>query len=184
MPYEVSAREDSGAYLAGGSISSQQSAAPALNTQAYPQSGISQMLTTYGRQSARQSSAPESERLLFMDDDEHIRTLTLAMLENLGYQCDLARNGEEAIHLYRRRLALGRPYVAVIMDLKVADGMGGEQTFQQLRALDPAVQAVVTSGYNNDEMRRQCLELGFRAYLPKPYRVGDLGRLISKVLRN
>lgn len=153
-----------------------------MHTHTYTQSGFSQVLAAYGQESARKSPAPEAGRLLFMDDDEHIRTLTLGMLENLGYQCDLARNGEEAIQLYRRRLALGRPYATVIMDLKVADGMGGEQTFQHLRALDPAVQAVVTSGYNNDETRRQCLELGFRGYLPKPYRVSDLGRILRKVL--
>lgn len=153
-----------------------------MHSHTYTQSGFSQVLATYGQQSARKSPAPAAGRLLFMDDDEHIRALTLGMLENLGYQCDPARNGEETIQLYRRHLALDRPYAAVIMDLKVADGMGGEQTFQHLRALDPAVQAVLTSGYNNDETRRQCLELGFRGYLPKPYRVSDLGRILRKVL--
>lgn len=139
------------------------------------------MLATYGQQSARKSPAPAAGRLLFMDDDEHIRTLTLGMLENLGYQCDLAKNGEEAIQLYRHRLALGRPYTAVIMDLKVADGMGGEQTFQQLRKLDPTVRAAVTSGYDNDELRHHLLGLGICGYLPKPFRVGELGRLLKIV---
>jgi DNA-binding response OmpR family regulator len=116
-----------------------------------------------------------------MDDDEHIRTLTKGMLENLDYKCDLAKNGEEALHCYQRALAHGHPYDLVIMDLTVIGGMGGELTFAELRKIDPGVRAVVTSGLDTDEKRRQLLTQGVLGYLPKPYRVGDLGRLIKAV---
>ncbi|MBI2814453.1 MAG: response regulator [Opitutae bacterium] len=134
----------------------------------------------------RQSNPPlpadaEAGRILFMDDDESIRSLTQGLLGNLGYVCDLAKNGEEALQLYQRRLGLGRAYDAVIMDLTVVGGMGGEQTFKRLRELDPRVRAVVTSGYDSDELRHHLLGLGIRGYLPKPYRVGELGRLLKTV---
>jgi len=117
-----------------------------------------------------------------MDDDEDICALTGGMLESLGYKFDLARNGEEAIQLYKRYLNIGRPYDAVIMDLTIIGGMGGEQTFRQLRDLDPEVCAIMTSGYDNDEMARQFKEMGFCDYLTKPYRVGDLGKSLRAVL--
>ena len=121
-------------------------------------------------------------RVLFMDDDEKISALTASMLTSLEYKFDLAKNGEEAIALYKRYLNIGRPYDAVIMDLTVIGGMGGEDCFRELKKLDPDVRAIVSSGYDNDEMARRYLDLGFCGYLTKPYRVTDLGRVIKTVL--
>ncbi|HVT72756.1 MAG TPA: ATP-binding protein [Lacunisphaera sp.] len=121
-------------------------------------------------------------RVLFMDDDENICTLTGGMLESLGYKYDLAKHGEEAVQLYKRYLNIGRPYDVVIMDLTIIGGLGGEQTFKLLKEMDPEVRAIIASGYDNDEMARQFLDLGFCGYLTKPYRVGDLGKMIRTVL--
>ncbi len=126
--------------------------------------------------------ATRTGRILFMDDDPEISHLTAQMLTSLEYKYDLAKNGEEAIQLYKRYLNIGRPYDVVIMDLTVIGGMGGEQCFKHLRDLDPNVRAIVASGYDNDEMARQFLDMGFCGYLTKPYRVGDLGRIIKKVV--
>jgi CheY-like chemotaxis protein len=121
-------------------------------------------------------------RVLFMDDDATITSLTAAMLKSLDYKFDLAKSGEEAITLYKRYLNIGRPYDAVIMDLSVIGGMGAEETFLALRQLDPDVRAIISSGYDNDDMARQFLDMGFCGYLTKPYRVGDLGKIIRTVL--
>jgi PAS domain S-box-containing protein len=122
-------------------------------------------------------------RVLFMDDDPKISALTENMLKTLGYKCDLAKNGEEAVALFKRYVNLGKPhYDAVIMDLTVVGGMGGEECFQELRKLDPNVRAIVASGYDNDEMAQQFLEKGFSGYLTKPYRVTDLGKRLKEVL--
>ena len=124
----------------------------------------------------------DTGRILFMDDDESISFLTGGMLEGLGYKYDLAKNGEQAVQLYKRYLTIGRPYDAVIMDLNIIGGMGGEQTFKILRELDPEVRAIIASGYDIDEMARQYLDMGFCGYLTKPYRVGDLGKILRTVL--
>ncbi len=127
-------------------------------------------------------AASRTGRVLFMDDDAEICHLTGAMLESLDYKFDLAKNGEEALQLYKRYLNIGRPYDVVIMDLTIVGGMGGEATYKHLRELDPDVRAIIASGYDNDDMARQFLDMGFCGYLTKPYRVGDLGRIIKKVL--
>jgi two-component system cell cycle sensor histidine kinase/response regulator CckA len=126
--------------------------------------------------------AKRTGRILFMDDDPAISQITAGMLETLGYKFDLTRNGEEAIQFYKRYLNIGRPYDLVIMDLTIIGGMGGEQCYKQLRELHPEVRAIIASGYDNDDMARQYLDLGFCGFLTKPYRVGDLGRIIKKVL--
>jgi two-component system, cell cycle sensor histidine kinase and response regulator CckA len=121
-------------------------------------------------------------RVLYMDDDPKICELTGSMLTSLEYKFDTAHKGEEAIAFYRRYLNVGRPYDAVILDLTVIGGMGGEETFKQLRELDPDVRAIVASGYDNDEMAKRFLAMGFCGYLTKPYRVTDLGKVLKAVL--
>ncbi len=121
-------------------------------------------------------------RVLFMDDDSKISALTGTMLTSLDYKFDLAKNGEEAIALYKRYQNIGRPYDAVIMDLTVIGGMGGEVCFNALKELDSEVRAIVSSGYDNDDMARKYLAMGFCGYLTKPYRLTDLGKVLKAVL--
>jgi signal transduction histidine kinase/CheY-like chemotaxis protein len=121
-------------------------------------------------------------RILFMDDDPNIATLTGRMLDSLDYKYDLTKDGEEAIALYKRYLNIGRPYDAVIMDLTVVGAMGGEECFAELRKMDPDVRAIIASGYDNDDIARKFLEKGFCGYLTKPYRVTDLGKVLKTVL--
>ena len=121
-------------------------------------------------------------RVLIMDDDAKICTLTANMLQGLDYKFDIAKSGEEAITFYKRYLNIGRPYDVVIMDLTVIGGMGGEECFKVLKDLDPDVRAIVSSGYDNDDMARRYLDQGFCGYLTKPYRVNDLGKVIKAVV--
>lgn len=121
-------------------------------------------------------------RVLFMDDEPQLCTITKAMLESLDYKVDIARHGEEALAFYRKYHAVNRPYDVVLLDLTIVGGMGGEETFKRLREIDPDVRAVVSSGYDNEEMARQFIEAGFCGYLTKPYRVGELGKLLKNVL--
>ena len=121
-------------------------------------------------------------RVLFLDDDPKICELTAGMLSSLDYTHDVVRTGEDAITFYRRYLNVGRPYDAVILDLNVVGGMGGEECFKQLRDLHPEVRAIVNSGYDSEDMARRYLDMGFVGYLTKPYRVADLGRVLKAAL--
>jgi CheY-like chemotaxis protein len=121
-------------------------------------------------------------RILVMDDDPNISALTGKMLASLDYKYDLAKDGDEALALYRRYLNIGRPYDAVILDLTIVGGMGGEACFAELRQLDPDVRAIVASGYDNDEIAKKYVEQGFCGYLTKPYRLADLGKVLKAVL--
>ena len=60
--------------------------------------------------------------------------------------------------------------------------MGGEECFRNLRQIDPDLRAIVSSGYDNDDMARRYLEMGFCGYLTKPYRAADLGKILKGIL--
>jgi len=121
-------------------------------------------------------------RILFMDDDERISALSAAMLTRLDYKYDLAKNGDDALALYQRYLNIGRPYDAVILDLHVIGGMGGEACYLALKQLDPDARVIASSGYDDPSLARRYLDLGFCGYLNKPYRLGELGQVLKTVL--
>ncbi|MGC8839485.1 MAG: CHASE4 domain-containing protein [Anaerolineae bacterium] len=121
-------------------------------------------------------------RVLVMDDGEMVRGALRAMLESLGYEVALARDGAEALEQYRAARDAGRPFHAVVLDLTVPGGMGGKEAAQELLRLDPEARLIVSSGYSNDPVLSEHTRYGFRGVLPKPFRLDDLARVLREVL--
>lgn len=120
-------------------------------------------------------------RILVMDDEDLVREMTAAMLEDLGYQPSTCPNGETAIARYAAALRDERPFAAVILDLKVMGGMGGLETIGHLRRLDPGVVAIVCSGYYTDPVLARHREHGFIAKLQKPFKMDELRELLEGI---
>lgn len=135
-------------------------------------------------------SEPEAEparcrgigRVLVMDDDDDIRGIAEGMLNELGYSVEMVENGSQAVELYRKCLEEGAPFSAAILDLTIRGGMGGRETIGELLKIDPAVKAVVSSGYCNDPVLANFQDYGFRSVLGKPYRLKELGIVLKKLL--
>ena len=123
-----------------------------------------------------------SGRVLFMDDEETIRMLAVALLTRLGLEVTSVADGAEAVRKYGEARDGGKPYCLVIMDLTVPGGMGGLEAMQALQKIDPHVRAIVSSGYSSDPVLASYRAHGFRGMVPKPYRFADLARSISSVL--
>ena len=117
-----------------------------------------------------------------MDDDESICRIFGLMLSKLGYEVDAVTTGEAAIDRYRQARDAGNPFDAVILDLTVRDGMGGEEALVELRALDPNVCAVCASGQSRDATAESYLQQGFKAVLPKPFRFQNVTDCIQSLL--
>jgi CheY-like chemotaxis protein len=123
-----------------------------------------------------------SGRILVMDDEEGILDLTSALLAHFGYRCSVARDGEEAIALYKQASAQNDPFAVVIMDLTISEGLGGRETIARLHEFDPFVKAVISSGYDMDPMVTDFRNYGFTGTLTKPYTAQDMSEIIKKVL--
>ncbi len=117
-------------------------------------------------------------RVLLMDDDEGVLRVGEAMLTRLGYEVALAKEGTEALTLYQRALATGDPFVHVILDLTVRDGMGGKECLQKLRSIDPRARVLVSSGYSNDPVMADHRRHGFDGVISKPYRPEELSEAL------
>ena len=121
-------------------------------------------------------------RILLMDDEEVVCEIGKAMLEELGYSVECAKNGSEAIEVYLRRKVEGSPFAAVIMDLTIPAGMGGKETVKMLLSVDPKAKAIVSSGYSNDPVMANFRDYGFVAVLKKPYRLQDISVTLQQCL--
>jgi CheY-like chemotaxis protein len=121
-------------------------------------------------------------RILIMDDEAQVRYVCAAMLRRLGYTVDAAEEGSRAVEMYREARESGDPYAAVILDLTVPGGMGGEETVARLAEIDPAVKAIVSSGYSDDPIMAGYRERGFAGIALKPYTVTELSSAVSAVL--
>ena len=122
-------------------------------------------------------------RVLVMDDELPIRTLATLLLERVGCASATAADGAEAIQLYEDARRRGEPFDAVVMDLTVPQGMGGEETIRRLKALDPGVRAIVSSGYSHDPVMANYRDYGFSGVMPKPYSGDDLAAALEEMLQ-
>ena len=119
---------------------------------------------------------PVSRRLLVVDDDEGVREIIAAILEDEGYEVNRASSaGAAMLELQKNEYAL------VITDLKMPDQDGiwllGEV---QSRHVDVAV--VVMTGYGQVDTAVQCLKRGAADYLTKPVRVNQLSASVVRAL--
>ena len=122
------------------------------------------------------------KRVLFMDDEEMLRSVVSRMLELMGYDVVSAADGEEAVRLYRESAEKGSRFDAVILDLSVNNGMGGKEAAALLVEYDPEVVALVSSGFVGDPVLRNYREYGFRGVIPKPYTSDALRDGLARVL--
>ncbi|MBK8479067.1 MAG: response regulator [Opitutaceae bacterium] len=121
-------------------------------------------------------------RVLFMDDEPSIRQLAPNLLRRLGFEAEVVADGLEAIEAYVRAAAEGRRFDVVILDLTVPAGMGGSEAMQRLRAIDPAVQVIVSSGYAADPVLLEHRAHGFCGVVNKPYSLSVLASVLNRVL--
>lgn len=122
-------------------------------------------------------------RVLWMDDEAMIREVSGELLAYLGYQVEMAKNGEEAIDKYRTSKDSDVPFDIVVLDLTVPGGMGGEETMMRLMEIDPDVKAIVCSGYSNDPVMARYYDYGFRGVLSKPFSIEDLSAKLCDIMK-
>jgi len=104
------------------------------------------------------------------------------ILNVLGYEVAFATNGEEAIEAYKKAKESGDPFDAVVFDLTVPGGMGGEEASNILIEYDPELIAIASSGYSTSNIMSNYKDSAFKAAVPKPYRIKEMSDALHQVL--
>lgn len=118
-----------------------------------------------------------------MDDEQDLLDVAGQLLNRLGFETDFAACGEEAVQKYQDAMQADTGFDAVILDLTIKGGMGGDATLEKLLKIDPEVVAFVSSAYAEDAVMVNYRKHGFRGVIAKPYNIGELGKEISIITR-
>jgi len=116
--------------------------------------------------------------ILFVDDEQALRTLGATMLAALGFTVLAAADGREALSVYaehRDEISL------VLMDLTMPR-MDGEEAFRGLRLIDPDVRVVLSSGYVENDLAARFAGKGLAGFVHKPYSLAELAKQMRAAL--
>jgi CheY-like chemotaxis protein len=116
--------------------------------------------------------------LLVVDDEATLLDVARLVLTKAGYRVHTATNGAEAVALYAQQ---PQGIHAVLMDMMMPV-MGGAQTIQALRRLNPAVKVIAFSGLDAVAESDRAAAASAQAFLSKPYPIGDLLATVRSVL--
>lgn len=105
------------------------------------------------------------ELILLVDDEVTIAELGSEMLTEEGYKVIVAPDGFEALRIYKE---IGNQIGLVILDFFLPV-MDGDAVFDELRALNPQIDVVLSSGFAEQGKLGAMLALGLRGFIPKPY---------------
>lgn len=116
--------------------------------------------------------------ILLVDDEEMIIEVGAGILKALGYEVLVARSGSEAVEIYEHY----REDVALVILDMIMPGEGGEETFERLKAADPWVKVLLSSGYSINGRAARILEGGCSGFIQKPCTLNELSQKICEIL--
>ena len=119
-----------------------------------------------------------SETILLVDDEEMIIDVGRAMLEKLGYRVITAPDGLQAM---AQVSATGIQIDLVILDL-IMPGMDGGKTFDKIRATQPRLPVLLSSGYSINGMAADILQRGCNGFIQKPFKIHELSQKVRAIL--
>jgi CheY-like chemotaxis protein len=105
------------------------------------------------------------ELILLVEDEAQVADLAGEMLTEEGYKVILAKDGFEALSIYQQ---IGKQIGLVILDFFLPV-MDGDAVFDELRALNPHINVVLSSGFAEQSKLGNMLAQGLRGFIPKPY---------------
>ena len=116
--------------------------------------------------------------VLLVDDEQAVRDVARQMLQRAGFRVLTATNGREALGVYEAHAA---EIVCVILDMTMPV-MDGKETFQEIRKMNERVRIVMSSGYNEQEVKRRFAGQRPSGFVQKPYESADLLLSIHEAL--
>ncbi len=127
---------------------------------------------------ARGRDSSVTGTVLVVDDEEWVRAVARRVLERAGFRVITATDGLEGVRTYREN---GSDVDLVLLDMTMPH-LNGEETFRELRRIQPDVRVILSSGYNEQEAVGRFAGRGLAGFIQKPYSPSELVELIRRVL--
>jgi DNA-binding NtrC family response regulator len=114
-------------------------------------------------------------RILFADDEAHLRDLMQMELPRLGHEVTVCPDGPAALRALERG-----PYDAALLDMRMP-GMTGIEVLDQIRQVSPETQVIILTGHATVDTAVQALRLGAFDYLTKPCKWAELEAILNRI---
>ncbi len=116
-------------------------------------------------------------KVLLVDDEDLILKTGKFTLEELGYTVVTAKNGAEAVDMYKN---IYTDIDLVIMDMIMPE-MNGSEAFYEMKKINPDCKVIISSGFTKDENLNQLKNDGLLGHMQKPFRDSELSKLLSEL---
>jgi len=119
-----------------------------------------------------------SEKVLLVDDEEMVLEVGHRILAAMGYSVCMAKTGKEAIRLYRDQCD---SIDLVLLDMVMPD-MCGAETYDRLKAINPEVKVLLSSGFSIDGQAAEILKRGCNGFIQKPFNIAQISQKLRDIL--
>jgi CheY-like chemotaxis protein len=136
---------------------------------------LTSWVLTFGRLMKR--TAEQAGTILLVDDEEMILEVGQKLLEAMGYQVLVAKDGKEAIRVHGE---YGGNIDIVVLDMLMPN-MGGRETFDRIKERNPEIKVLLSSGLSVDGEPREILKRGCNGFIQKPYTMRQLSEKLEEV---
>jgi len=118
------------------------------------------------------------ETVLLVDDENMIIDVGSRMLDKLGYRVFTARDGKEAIEVFRKH----REKIDVIVLDMIMPQMSGGETYDRIKKIKPGVKVLLSSGYSINGQASEILSRGCNGFIQKPFNLQNLSQSLRTIL--
>ncbi|MCX8069832.1 MAG: response regulator, partial [Thermodesulfovibrionales bacterium] len=120
-------------------------------------------------------------KILVLEDKEDVSSVMRDMFEVFGYETAVFTIGEDLISTYKQHLQANDKIDFVILDLTIPGAMGGIETMQRLKQIDPNVKAFISTGYDAEQALKENKKYGFIGCISKPFKIDDIKAVLSQI---
>lgn len=119
----------------------------------------------------------KGETILVVDDIEEQRNIAEDILNRLKYNVRTVESGEKAVEYLSNNSA-----DLVILDMIMAPGMDGYDTYRKIIKIHPGQKAIIVSGFSETGRIKKVQDMGAGVHIKKPYTIETIGLAIKKIL--
>lgn len=118
----------------------------------------------------------KKRKILLVEDEAVLREALRDWLVDDGYEVEVAESGEEAVERIKKE-----EFGIIVLDLRLP-GIDGLRAFEEVKDVKPEIKGVIITAYPSKETQEKAKEIGLLDYLPKPFKIEDLEKIISGAL--
>lgn len=124
----------------------------------------------------------ESVRILLVEDDELVGSVTGLLIKHLGYKADVENDETRAVDIFKHYAKQKDPVKIVMIDLTAPHNVSPKELLNRFKVIDPQIRSILTSGIDNEAVMKEYTDYGFNAVLMKPFRTQDIVSAVNKAL--